>query len=173
MSLYACFGSTSPLTWLDVFFVQCVNARSGYHIATYSMKPAGEPQYPGSSGCMLTVEEAYPHLVGGTSFSRTAFVCDAFSDACSRRTACLANHYAIYRAIQPLSAAPPRRRIELKAHTLWHMHALLAAPVSSCSCACHLIPLLTSLYSNHGGPCLGRGPFATVPVYHIIPSVLL
>ncbi|EIW62704.1 uncharacterized protein TRAVEDRAFT_141217 [Trametes versicolor FP-101664 SS1] len=43
---------------------QCVNARSGYHIATYSMKPAGEPQYSGSSGCMLTVEEAYPHLVG-------------------------------------------------------------------------------------------------------------
>ncbi|KAI8992917.1 hypothetical protein BD414DRAFT_482716 [Trametes punicea] len=43
---------------------QCTNARSGYHIATYSMKPAGEPQYSGSSGCMLTVEEAYPHLVG-------------------------------------------------------------------------------------------------------------
>ncbi|KAI0633500.1 hypothetical protein C8Q77DRAFT_1157705 [Trametes polyzona] len=43
---------------------QCTNARSGYHIATYSMKPPGEPQYPGSSGCMLTVEEAYPHLAG-------------------------------------------------------------------------------------------------------------
>ncbi|CDO76049.1 hypothetical protein BN946_scf184696.g1 [Trametes cinnabarina] len=43
---------------------QCTNARSGYHIATYSMKPAGEPQYTSSSGCMLTVEEAYPHLVG-------------------------------------------------------------------------------------------------------------
>ncbi|KAI0332283.1 hypothetical protein GY45DRAFT_1274109 [Cubamyces sp. BRFM 1775] len=43
---------------------QCTNARSGYHIATYSMKPAGEPHYSGSSGCMLTVEEAYPHLVG-------------------------------------------------------------------------------------------------------------
>ncbi|KAI0829776.1 hypothetical protein BC628DRAFT_1067443 [Trametes gibbosa] len=43
---------------------QCTNARSGYHIATYSMKPAGEPQYAASSGCMLTVEEAYPHLVG-------------------------------------------------------------------------------------------------------------
>ncbi|KAH9858991.1 hypothetical protein C2E23DRAFT_800860 [Lenzites betulinus] len=43
---------------------QCTNARSGYHIATYSMKPAGEPQYAASSGCMLTVEEAYPNLVG-------------------------------------------------------------------------------------------------------------
>ncbi|KAI0769422.1 hypothetical protein BD413DRAFT_477951 [Trametes elegans] len=43
---------------------QCTNAKNGYHIATYSMKPAGEPQYASSSGCMLTVEEAYPHLVG-------------------------------------------------------------------------------------------------------------
>lgn len=31
------------------------------------MKPAGEPQYSSSSGCMLTVEEPYPHLVGGVS----------------------------------------------------------------------------------------------------------
>nr|VWP02487.1 C3H1-type domain-containing protein [Ganoderma boninense] len=43
---------------------QCTNAKSNYHVATYSQKPAGEPQYPSSSGCMLTVEEAYPHLVG-------------------------------------------------------------------------------------------------------------
>ncbi|KAI0779587.1 hypothetical protein C8Q74DRAFT_1198512 [Fomes fomentarius] len=43
---------------------QCTNAKNNYHVATYSMKPAGEPQYPSSSGCMLTVEEAYPHLVG-------------------------------------------------------------------------------------------------------------
>ncbi|KAH9940379.1 uncharacterized protein BXZ73DRAFT_88639 [Epithele typhae] len=43
---------------------QCTNARTNYHIATYSMKPSGEPQYPSSSGCMLTVEEAFPHLVG-------------------------------------------------------------------------------------------------------------
>ncbi|TBU24641.1 hypothetical protein BD311DRAFT_766116 [Dichomitus squalens] len=43
---------------------QCTNAKSNYHVATYSMKPAGEPQYSSSSGCMLTVEEAYPHLVG-------------------------------------------------------------------------------------------------------------
>ena len=45
--------------------LQCTNARSNYHVATYSMKPAGEPQYAQSSGCMLTVEEAYPHLIGG------------------------------------------------------------------------------------------------------------
>ncbi|KAI0708932.1 hypothetical protein C8T65DRAFT_204179 [Cerioporus squamosus] len=43
---------------------QCTNAKNNYHVATYSMKPAGEPQYSSSSGCMLTVEEAYPHLVG-------------------------------------------------------------------------------------------------------------
>ncbi|KAI0743653.1 hypothetical protein C8Q80DRAFT_1182619 [Daedaleopsis nitida] len=43
---------------------QCTNAKSNYHVATYSMKPPGEPQYSSSSGCMLTVEEAYPHLVG-------------------------------------------------------------------------------------------------------------
>ncbi|RPD58662.1 hypothetical protein L227DRAFT_504878 [Lentinus tigrinus ALCF2SS1-6] len=43
---------------------QCTNAKTNYHVATYSMKPAGEPQYSSSSGCMLTVEEAYPHLVG-------------------------------------------------------------------------------------------------------------
>ena len=44
---------------------QCTNARNGYHVATYNMKPDGEPQYSRSSGCMLTVEEAYPHLIGG------------------------------------------------------------------------------------------------------------
>ena len=37
------------------------------------MKPAGEPQYAGSSGCMLTVEEAYPHLIGGMRFTLTFF----------------------------------------------------------------------------------------------------
>ncbi|KZT04123.1 uncharacterized protein LAESUDRAFT_728320 [Laetiporus sulphureus 93-53] len=40
----------------------CTNT-NGYHVASYSLKPAGEPQYPSSSGCMLTVEEQYPHLV--------------------------------------------------------------------------------------------------------------
>ncbi|GBE80294.1 hypothetical protein SCP_0300090 [Sparassis crispa] len=41
----------------------CVNS-SGYHVASYSLKPAGEPQYQSSSGCVLTVEESYPHLIG-------------------------------------------------------------------------------------------------------------
>jgi len=41
----------------------CVNTK-GYHVASYSLKPADEPQYTGSSGCMLTVEESYPHIVG-------------------------------------------------------------------------------------------------------------
>ena len=45
---------------------QCTIARNGYHVATYSMKPAGEPHYARSSGCMLTVEESYPNLIGGT-----------------------------------------------------------------------------------------------------------
>ncbi|CAL1706059.1 unnamed protein product [Somion occarium] len=42
---------------------QCVNA-SGYEVATYSLKPDGEPHYANSSGCVLTVEEAYGHLAG-------------------------------------------------------------------------------------------------------------
>ncbi|KAG9316798.1 hypothetical protein JVU11DRAFT_2863 [Chiua virens] len=40
----------------------CIN-RSQYFVASYSLKVAGEPEYPGSSGCMLTIDEAYPHLV--------------------------------------------------------------------------------------------------------------
>ncbi|ETW81206.1 hypothetical protein HETIRDRAFT_419117 [Heterobasidion irregulare TC 32-1] len=39
----------------------CLNA-SGYLVAYYNLKLAGEPPYPGSSGCMLTVDESYPHL---------------------------------------------------------------------------------------------------------------
>ncbi|KAH9949096.1 hypothetical protein B0H21DRAFT_169546 [Amylocystis lapponica] len=41
----------------------CLNSR-GYHVASYSLKPAGEPQYSGSSGCVLTVEESHPHIIG-------------------------------------------------------------------------------------------------------------
>lgn len=31
------------------------------------LKVPGEPEYPHSSGCVLTVEEAYPHLAAGMS----------------------------------------------------------------------------------------------------------
>jgi len=40
----------------------CTNA-SGYLVACYSLKLEGEPHYEGSSGCMLTVDESYPHLL--------------------------------------------------------------------------------------------------------------
>ncbi|KAG7098038.1 hypothetical protein E1B28_000014 [Marasmius oreades] len=39
----------------------CTNA-NGYMIAYYSLKTPGEPQYEGSSGCSLTIEEAFPRL---------------------------------------------------------------------------------------------------------------
>ncbi|KAG1762884.1 hypothetical protein EDD22DRAFT_822936 [Suillus occidentalis] len=39
----------------------CTNA-SNHHVAAYSLKVPGEPEYPHSSGCVLIVEEAYPHL---------------------------------------------------------------------------------------------------------------
>ncbi|KAG2135476.1 hypothetical protein DEU56DRAFT_737755 [Suillus clintonianus] len=39
----------------------CTNA-SNRHIASYSLKVPGEPEYAQSSGCVLTIEEAYPHL---------------------------------------------------------------------------------------------------------------
>jgi len=39
----------------------CTN-RSQYLVASYALKVAGEPDYLGSSGCMLTIDEAYPHL---------------------------------------------------------------------------------------------------------------
>ncbi|KIJ18552.1 hypothetical protein PAXINDRAFT_128751 [Paxillus involutus ATCC 200175] len=39
----------------------CTN-QSQYLVAFYSLKVAGEPDYLGSSGCMLTIDEAYPHL---------------------------------------------------------------------------------------------------------------
>ncbi|EMD33839.1 hypothetical protein CERSUDRAFT_117905 [Gelatoporia subvermispora B] len=39
----------------------CRNA-SNYHIASYTLKAAGEPKYTGSSGCALTIEEDYAHL---------------------------------------------------------------------------------------------------------------
>jgi len=40
----------------------CSNA-SGYFVASYSLKLEGEPEYPRSSGCMLTVAESYPNLL--------------------------------------------------------------------------------------------------------------
>jgi len=43
---------------------QCTN-KSQYLVAFYSLKVAGEPDYLGSSGCMLTIDEAYPHLAAG------------------------------------------------------------------------------------------------------------
>ncbi|KAE9389962.1 hypothetical protein BT96DRAFT_959896 [Gymnopus androsaceus JB14] len=39
----------------------CTNA-SGYLIAYYSLKTPGEPQYEGSSGCSLTIDESFGHL---------------------------------------------------------------------------------------------------------------
>lgn len=40
----------------------CTNAR-GYLVAYYNLKTPGEPDYPSSSGCMLTVEQPYAQLV--------------------------------------------------------------------------------------------------------------
>ena len=45
-------------------YLQCTNA-SHYLVAYYSLKLPGEPEYTQSSGCMLTVDEAYPHLIVG------------------------------------------------------------------------------------------------------------
>ncbi|KAK0244098.1 hypothetical protein EDD85DRAFT_759232 [Armillaria nabsnona] len=39
----------------------CTNTK-GYLVAYYSLKVPGEPPYEGSSGCSLTVDEAYGHL---------------------------------------------------------------------------------------------------------------
>ncbi|KAJ3710149.1 hypothetical protein C8R42DRAFT_597400 [Lentinula raphanica] len=39
----------------------CTN-KSGYLTAYYSLKTPGEPQYEGSSGCSLTIEESFGHL---------------------------------------------------------------------------------------------------------------
>ncbi|TFK44036.1 hypothetical protein BDQ12DRAFT_640450 [Crucibulum laeve] len=41
----------------------CTNGRD-YLIAYYNLKPAGEPEYENSAGCMLTVEEPYGNLAG-------------------------------------------------------------------------------------------------------------
>ena len=43
---------------------QCTNANN-HHVASYSLKVPGEPEYNGSSGCVLAIEEAYPHLATG------------------------------------------------------------------------------------------------------------
>ncbi|KAF8444838.1 hypothetical protein L210DRAFT_3611097 [Boletus edulis BED1] len=48
----------------------CTN-RSQYLVAFYSLKVAGEPDYLGSSGCMLTIDEAYPHLAAEVLASLT------------------------------------------------------------------------------------------------------
>ncbi|EGO00477.1 hypothetical protein SERLA73DRAFT_136371 [Serpula lacrymans var. lacrymans S7.3] len=39
----------------------CTNS-SGYTVADYSLKLPGEPEYVSSSGCMFTIDEAFPHL---------------------------------------------------------------------------------------------------------------
>ncbi|KAG2154353.1 uncharacterized protein EDB93DRAFT_154911 [Suillus bovinus] len=39
----------------------CTNT-SNQQVASYSLKVPGEPEYDHSSGCVLTIEEAYPHL---------------------------------------------------------------------------------------------------------------
>ncbi|KAF9021707.1 hypothetical protein BDZ89DRAFT_230872 [Hymenopellis radicata] len=39
----------------------CTNT-NGYLVAYYSLKSPGEPNYEGSSGCTLTVDEAFSHL---------------------------------------------------------------------------------------------------------------
>src|ERR1700736_5393932 len=49
---------------------QCTNA-SGYLVACYSLKVEGEPVYPESSGCMLSVDESYPHLLAGELYAIT------------------------------------------------------------------------------------------------------
>lgn len=54
---------TSFATVTDAW-AQCTN-RSQYLVAFYSLKVAGEPDYLGSSGCMLTIDEAYPRLAAG------------------------------------------------------------------------------------------------------------
>ncbi|KAH7911011.1 hypothetical protein BJ138DRAFT_1007480 [Hygrophoropsis aurantiaca] len=40
----------------------CTNASESV-VAFYTLKLSSEPEYSGSSGCMLTVDEAYPHLI--------------------------------------------------------------------------------------------------------------
>ncbi|KAI0338266.1 hypothetical protein BDW22DRAFT_805162 [Trametopsis cervina] len=41
----------------------CTNSR-GYAVASYNPKSEREPNYEHSSGCMLYIEESYPHLAG-------------------------------------------------------------------------------------------------------------
>ncbi|THH18645.1 hypothetical protein EW146_g2363 [Bondarzewia mesenterica] len=62
----ACDGQEYKWSWRsrDDFEWMCLNS-SGYLVAYYNLKLAGEPHYPGSSGCMLTVDESYPHLAVG------------------------------------------------------------------------------------------------------------
>lgn len=41
----------------------CTNSR-GYAVASYILKAPREPKYEHSSGCMLWIEETYPHIAG-------------------------------------------------------------------------------------------------------------
>jgi hypothetical protein len=72
--------------------VQCTN-RSQYLVAFYALKVAGEPDYPGSSGCMLTIDEAYPHLAAGALVPSLTTRVPAHSPNRGPR---LADHHATY-----------------------------------------------------------------------------
>ena len=73
---------------------QCTNA-NGYHVASYTLKLSGEPDYDGSSGCMLTVEETYPHLISGRPIQLPSI--SALWAHCLTRNACIPNNYEAYR----------------------------------------------------------------------------
>lgn len=85
---------------------QCLNAK-GYHVASYSLKLNGE-QYETSSGCMLTVEESYESLIGGTSYIRHGTGTPLMPPH-SPRTPRVAHHHATYRQVQ--SVRHPRRTL--------------------------------------------------------------
>lgn len=44
--------------------MQCTDDNE-HPVAAYTLKLADEPDYVGSSGCMLTIDEGYPHLAPG------------------------------------------------------------------------------------------------------------
>lgn len=68
------------------------------------MKPAGEPQYSSSSGCMLTVEEAYPHLVGGAH--SYLYPCERVLTSGAYRAPGVINHHATHREAQHVISRP-------------------------------------------------------------------
>ncbi|PPQ71873.1 hypothetical protein CVT24_006889 [Panaeolus cyanescens] len=55
---------SSSARYLSLVVNHATNS-AGEIVAYYSLKSPGEPQYPGSSGCMLSVEESWGHLAGG------------------------------------------------------------------------------------------------------------